>query len=171
EAGRTAVLGDPSGARFAVHQPGDCGAPDIATGPGMLCWAELYTTDAAAAGAFYRAVLSWETDRHLTIGAHVFSLVRPRGAGPADAHCAAVVQLLPGAVEAGARSEWHPYIAVLDCDATAAAVAAHGAGVVVPPADVPGVGRVALFTDPFGATFGVIAAGAAPDGTDDSQRA
>ncbi len=51
---------------------------------------------------------------------------------------------------------WHPYFGTGDCDAVVATATERGATALVPAIDVPGVGRVAMFRDPFGAVFGVI---------------
>ncbi|HEY8544039.1 MAG TPA: VOC family protein, partial [Acidimicrobiales bacterium] len=50
---------------------------------------------------------------------------------------------------------WTTYFAVPDVDGFEAAAVAHGAATLEAPADVPGVGRRALFIDPPGAVFGV----------------
>ncbi len=42
---------------------------------------------------------------------------------------------------------WVPYVAVADCDATAAAARRLGAQVIVEPTDIPDVGRVATLLD------------------------
>jgi predicted enzyme related to lactoylglutathione lyase len=54
------------------------------------------------------------------------------------------------------QPHWLPYFEVTDCDAAAATAAEQGGTVPIPPSSVEGVGRWALLTDPFGATFAVI---------------
>ena len=51
---------------------------------------------------------------------------------------------------------WGVYFQVADCDATLAKATGMGARVVVPPQDVPNVGRFAILTDPQGAHFAII---------------
>lgn len=46
---------------------------------------------------------------------------------------------------------WHPVFAVVDCDAAAARVTANGGSIVMGPETSPGVGRLAVAHDPFGA--------------------
>ena len=49
----------------------------------------------------------------------------------------------------------NPYVAVADCDASAAKAKSLGAQVVVPPEDIPKVGRLSVLIDPLGAAFAV----------------
>ena len=51
---------------------------------------------------------------------------------------------------------WLPYVSVADCDATAKRAAALGARAIVPPVDMPDVGRFAVLMDPLGAVIGAI---------------
>jgi predicted enzyme related to lactoylglutathione lyase len=53
----------------------------------------------------------------------------------------------------GARPTWIGYIGVDDVDATVAAVTADGGQVQMPAFDMPGVGRMAMVSDPQGAPF------------------
>jgi predicted enzyme related to lactoylglutathione lyase len=46
---------------------------------------------------------------------------------------------------------WVPYVAVADCNATAAAARRLGARLIVEPTEIPGVGRFATLLDPQGA--------------------
>jgi len=51
---------------------------------------------------------------------------------------------------------WQPYIGVEDCDASAATAVRLGATTLMEPQDIPDVGRIAMFADPFGARFAII---------------
>ena len=52
---------------------------------------------------------------------------------------------------------WLPYVQVADCDASVAKAQKLGAkAVVVPPTDIPNVGRFSLLLDPVGAAIAVI---------------
>lgn len=53
-------------------------------------------------------------------------------------------------------SYWLPYFAVDDCDDSASKVQSLGGMIMVPPMDVPGVGRFAVAGDPQGAVFAII---------------
>lgn len=67
-----------------------------------------------------------------------------------------IMQLQQENLDAGSGAEWHPYFGVEDCDATYAAATERGATTLFPPMHVPGVGRMAMVKDPFGATFALI---------------
>jgi len=58
--------------------------------------------------------------------------------------------------QAGEPSAWMAYFAVSDADAAASKAARLGATVVMPPTDIPDVGRFSIISDPQGAGFAVI---------------
>ncbi|MFG3283507.1 VOC family protein [Streptomyces sp. NPDC048111] len=154
-AGRMAGFTDPAGAEFAVWQPRDTDGLERVNDPGSVSWIELYTTDAEAAKAFYRTVLSWET-RDMPMGGGVeYTIAGPAGGGERTMH-GGIMQLPQGHQDAGSTSEWHPYIEVEDCDAAAATAQGLGATLIIAPMDTPGAGRIAMLLDPFGAPFAVI---------------
>lgn len=154
-AGRMAGFTDPAGAEFAVWEPRDADGLERVNEPGSVGWIELYTTDRAAAKAFYGSVLSWET-RDVPMGEGlVYTLVGPAGGGEGAVR-GGILQLGHEHLDAGSAPEWHPYFEVEDCDAALARAAEAGAIVIIPAMDVPGVGRIAMVLDPFGAPFAVI---------------
>ncbi|UQA96780.1 VOC family protein [Streptomyces halobius] len=156
-AGRLAQFTDPTGADFAVWQPGDVQGLDMVMEPNTLCWTELYTTDAAAAKDFYRSVFSWSYQDMPMGGDMVYSVVSaPSGGTEGDTGQGGIMQLSKENLAAGSTSEWHPYFGVADCDATFAAATDNGATVLIPPSNTPGVGRLAMLMDPFGAPFALI---------------
>ncbi|MFD4412129.1 MULTISPECIES: VOC family protein [unclassified Streptomyces] len=153
--GRMAGFTDPAGAEFAVWEPRDMDGLEVVNEPGTVSWIELYTTNAAAAKDFYRAVLSWET-RDMPMGPDiVYAIAGPAGGGEATMH-GGIMQLPEENVQRGSTSEWHPYFEVEDCDAVVARAQELGATVIIPAVDAEGVGRLAMFLDPFGAPFAVI---------------
>lgn len=154
--GRMAGLTDPTGADFSVWQPGRNRGLDAVGEVNTLCWTELYTTDAAAAKDFYREVLHWELLDTPMGGGTAYTLASPAGEGRDAAH-GGIMQLPPENLEAGTLSGWHPYFRVADCDGTAEAARAHGGTAMIPPTDMPGVGRLAMLADPTGARFAVLA--------------
>lgn len=153
-AGRTAAFTDPTGAEFAIWQPGEIKGLGAVTDPNTLCWTELYTTDAAAATGFYRDVFGWQTE-DVPMGPGRYTVVTPAGGG-ANASHGGIMQLPAEHLSRGSRSEWHPYFEVGDCDTTFALATSQGAAVLIPPMDAAGVGRLAMVTDPQGAVFAVI---------------
>ncbi|WP_328958868.1 VOC family protein [Kitasatospora purpeofusca] len=159
-AGRMAGFTDPTGAEFAVWEPRDTDGLDLVNEPGSVSWIELYTTDGAAARKFYGSVLAWEsTDRPMG-GGLVYTIVGPAGGegnagGGGTAH-GGILQLQQVHLDAGSTSEWHPYFEVEDCDAALVRARELGATVIIPAMDAEGVGRLAMFLDPFGAPFAVL---------------
>jgi predicted enzyme related to lactoylglutathione lyase len=153
--GRMAGFTDPTGAEFAVWEARDMDGLEVVNEPGTLSWIELYTTDAAAAKDFYRTVLSWDT-RDMPMGPDVvYSIAGPAGGGETTMH-GGIMQLPEEHMRRGSSSEWHPYFEVEDCDAVVARAQERGATVIIPAVDAEGVGRLAMFLDPFGAPFAVL---------------
>lgn len=153
--GRMAAFTDPAGADFAVWQPGETKGLEVVNAPNTLFWTELYTTDAAAAREFYRAVFSWQTEIHRMGEDADYTVLVPEGGGEDAAH-GGVLQLGQEHLDAGSVPEWHPYFLAADCDATAAAATRAGATTIIPSMEVEGIGRMAMFLDPAGAAFAVI---------------
>lgn len=111
---------------------------------GVPCWADLGTPDVDAATARYGAAMGWEFDRGgEEYGGYV--MCSRRGAAAAGI----------GPSQPGAPSAWTVYLAVDDCDATAAAVGTHGGTVLAGPFDVGTAGRMAVVQDPTGAVLGL----------------
>ncbi|MEU6119801.1 VOC family protein [Streptomyces sp. NPDC047117] len=156
-AGRLAAFTDPTGAQFAVWQPGEVKGLEAVMESNALCWTELYTTDAATAKDFYSSVFSWQY-QDLPMGeAGAYTIVVPSGVPASPAYGQGGLMQLPQEhLDHGETSEWHPYFGVDDCDATAAAATERGATALIPPVDAEGVGRLAMFRDPDGAVFAII---------------
>ena len=66
DAGRMAVVADPTGAVFSLWQPKRHIGADLVNEPGAFCWNELYTTDPNKAADFYVGLFGWTKDaRHM----------------------------------------------------------------------------------------------------------
>ena len=115
---------------------------------GLPCWFELSIADPDAAQGFYAPLFNWA---FADSGMPDFDY---RLAGPAGAMVAGVLPL--DICPPGTPPNWMIYIAVDDCDATAAQVTALGGKVWKEPADIPGTGRFAVLGDPQGAVFGIL---------------
>lgn len=113
---------------------------------GRFLWFDLYTTDPAAARAFYTAVVGW-TIQHFKDDYQMF--VAPGGA------MGGVMKLPPQAEAMGAPPHWLAYIGTPNVDETVAQVQQLGGQVYAPPFDIEDVGRCAVVADPQGATFGL----------------
>jgi len=120
---------------------------------GAFSWNELMTSDPAAASRFYGELFGWTckpTDMGGSGPYHVASLGEVPVAG---------IMAPPPAEASGASPmppAWGCYITVDDVAATVARCTALGGQQLVPPMDVPGVGRMAVLQDPQGAVFSVM---------------
>jgi predicted enzyme related to lactoylglutathione lyase len=113
--------------------------------PGVFCWADLGTTDAAAAKAFYTGLLGWEAEDLAAGDDGVYTMFRRDGRD-----VAALYEM--GAEERGELPpHWSSYVSVDDVEAVAARARELGATVVAEPFDVTDSGRMAVVRDPGGA--------------------
>jgi predicted enzyme related to lactoylglutathione lyase len=116
--------------------------------PGTPCWVELAgIPDFDAAEAFYRDLLGWEIPEQEN-SAQLGGYRRAKLNGRDVAGASPVMQ-------DGQPCEWNTYVSVEDADATVAKVRDAGGGVMVEPMDVMSMGKMAIFTDPTGAAFGI----------------
>lgn len=130
---------------------------------GQFIWYELLTNDATASKAFYDAVVGWDIQTESQFPNDY------RMIGRSDGGFAGGVLPLTDEMRAqGARPVWLGYVHVDDVDAAVAAMTADGAGTVMPPFDIPNVGRVAMITDPSGAPLYIMKP-TPPEGSPDAQ--
>ncbi|WP_042367449.1 VOC family protein [Streptacidiphilus neutrinimicus] len=147
--GRMAQFTDPQGGEFAVWQPQLTKGFDIAGVPVSLSWTELHTADAEAARGFYTSVFGWSlTDNDM--GEFTYTVA---SMGSDESSFGGLMGHFPGETV----TMWLPYFEVADCDATVAKVAELGGAVLMGPASLEGVGRMASVRDPHGSLFSVIA--------------
>jgi uncharacterized protein len=109
---------------------------------GKFTWFELVTNDIDKAKTFYTETLGWKTGS-MDMGSFQYHTLKF-----GDVPQAGLV-----APQGGAPNHWISYLAVDDVDARAKKATEHGGKVLVPPTDIPGVGRFALVADPQGARF------------------
>lgn len=121
----------------------------MANPAGAFVWYELMTPDPAAAKRFYDAVVGWNIDPESVAPGIDYRMIH-RGDG---GNAGGVLTLTDAMVEGGARPAWIGYIHAADVDAVHTAMLADGAKSMMPPWDQPGVGRLAMVTDPQGAPF------------------
>lgn len=117
--------------------------------PGVPCWVDTLQPDVEAAKRFYGELFGW-------------SFAGP-GVLPGDPPGQYYVAQLRGRDVAGIASQpsreappvpaWNTYIAVESADETAKKVKREGGQVVVKPFDALPAGRLAVLTDPAGASF------------------
>jgi predicted enzyme related to lactoylglutathione lyase len=148
DVGKMAVGMDPTGAAFAMWQPGHHIGARIANVPGTWCWNELGTNDIDAAGKFYSNLFGWGINA-MDMGGMIYTMFES-----GQKHFGGMYKITP---EMGPMPpNWMVYFAVADCDQSAEKAGSLGGKVIMPPADIPNVGRFALIQDPQGAFLGII---------------
>lgn len=120
---------------------------DNAPKHGTFCWNELMTTDTAKAGEFYSKLLGWEQTPFPGDMPYTMFKIGEQSAGGMGSITPEMGNVPP---------HWMSYITVDDVDASAKKAEELGGKVVVPPTDIPNVGRFTLVTDPTGANIGLI---------------
>jgi uncharacterized protein len=148
ELGIQAVLIDPTGAHLGAWQPGTFPGFTVLNEHGAPSWFELLTRDHAAAVAFYRSVFGWDTNVVGDSDEFRYTTMRHPGGDGELAGIMDATAFLPEGVPA----HWSVYWEVDDADATVTKVKALGGSVVMDAEDTP-YGRLAVVTDPAGATF------------------
>jgi uncharacterized protein len=147
DAGRMAIITDPTGATSKVWQPKAHKGFGVKGEPNSLCWNELLTNDTARASDFYTKLFGWTANAHT---------------GPIP-----YTEFMTGDAPAGGMMQiqgewgqvpphWGIYFAVTDCDAVEQQAKSLGGQTLVPPQDIPNVGRFATIRDPQGAVFSII---------------
>lgn len=114
---------------------------------GDFVWYELMTTDPAAAKRFYDAVVGWSIGTESVAPGIEYRMINRSDGGMAGG----VLTLTDEMCAGGARPMWMGYLHTPDVDAKVQAIKADGGGVTMEPWDQPGVGRLAMITDPSGA--------------------
>ena len=116
--------------------------------PGTFSWADVTTTDQAAAKAFYSGLFGWEAE-DMPVGDGVFYSMMQLG----GRNVAAISPQQQQQREAGVPPMWNSSVTVESADAAADRAAQLGATVHAPPFDVMDAGRMAVIQDPQGAFF------------------
>ncbi|WP_293853799.1 VOC family protein [uncultured Alsobacter sp.] len=119
-----------------------------------IIWYELLTSDHRAAADFYRVALGWDIapwQGKAGEGAMPYLMF-----GGGGAMSGGIMDFPPPALANGAPPHWSAYVMVPDTDAAAQKAASLGGQVMVPPTDIPEVGRFAVITDPQGAFINVM---------------
>ena len=116
---------------------------------GGFIWYELMTPDPAAAKRFYDAVVGWDIAENSVAPGIEYRMIGRSDGGNAGG----VLTLNDEMRENGARPVWLGYIHAADVDSAVLGIEADGGTVMMPPCDQPGVGRLAMVTDPDGAPF------------------
>ncbi len=115
---------------------------------GAFSWCELMTTDVAAAKTFYTKLFGWDTE-DMAMPGMTYTVVKAGGKGIGG------IMTIPKEAK-GMPPAWATYVTVDDVDKTAKAAEKLGAKVLMPPTDIPNVGRFCVIKDPQGAVINAI---------------
>jgi uncharacterized protein len=115
--------------------------------PGTFCWADLGTTDAEAAKAFYTGVFGWEAVDAPAGEAGTYTTFR------LDGRDVAAMYEMGEEERAALTPHWSSYVSVEDVDGLAERVRELGGEVLAEPFDVMQAGRMTAGRDPTGATL------------------
>jgi predicted enzyme related to lactoylglutathione lyase len=115
--------------------------------PGTFCWADLGTTDAEAAKAFYTRVFGWEAVDADTGAAGTYTTFKLGGRD------VAALYEMGEEERASLAPHWSSYVSVEDVDALAGRVRDLGGEVLAEPFDVMRAGRMTALRDPTGAAL------------------
>ncbi len=153
DVGRISVIQDPQGAMISMFQAGQHPGSGRWNGAAStFCWSELMTRDTAAAARFYTDLLGWSAK------------ASPLGPGMSYTEWQVGGKAVGGMIAIDPSwgpmpPHWMNYIAVTDCDGTVSTARGLGGKTIVPPTDIPNVGRFSIVSDPSGAAFAVIKLG------------
>ena len=118
--------------------------------PGALAWCQLNApaTGGDKAHSFYTKAFDWKfREDPMGMGMTYTTWLSDSGS------LGGMMPMPPGV---GAPAHWLVYFAAPDVDANVAKAKSLGGQTMVPPTDIPGVGRFAVLADPQGAAFAVV---------------
>lgn len=149
EAGRMAVIADPSGAVVCLWEAKDHIGAEVVNEHGAFSWCELITPDPGAVAPFYEALLGWtvETVPMPTGEYTVFHVAGGNEGGIAGAMAPPME---------GMPAFWGVYFTVDDASATVASARELGAQIMMDATTMAGVGTLATIVDPQGAVFSIM---------------
>ncbi len=113
---------------------------------GRVVWREIMTDDTDRAKGFYGELFGWKFE-DMPMGDMTYTIVKLGDRGLAGL----MKKPMPEAPAA-----WLSYVSVKDADLVAKTAAAEGGTVVVPPTDIPEVGRFTVFVDFAGAAVAAL---------------
>jgi predicted enzyme related to lactoylglutathione lyase len=110
---------------------------------GMFIWHDLMTTDIETSKHFYTKLFDWKLKTHPEYTELATAQGREQGG------------MMPQDPSRGIPSHWMGYVLVENVDKTTAQANELGGKTLMPPMDIPNVGRFAVIQDPQGAAFAV----------------
>jgi uncharacterized protein len=150
DVGRMALVQDPSGGTLSFWQPKKHIGAGVVQDPGSLCWNELFSTNVDAAGKFYVQTVGWKTETMDMGPMGTYTLFQRPGEGK-EGNVGGMMAMPPTMKDV--PSHWLAYFAVADIDASTKKATDLGGKTVVPPTDIPNIGRFSIIRDPQGAVL------------------
>lgn len=123
----------------------------MANPEGTPIWYELLTSDADASKAFYEEILGWKVHPPQPGDEKGYRML-----DTGNGFVGGMMQLNDTMRAKGAEPTWLFYVGVADVDATTEKARSAGATVLMPPFDLPDIGRMAMLADPQGIPFYVM---------------
>ena len=122
---------------------------------GEFCWTEISTSNIEACKAFYTEVFGWKFQQsdNTDIGMQYLEFGSGDGCGFGGMYQPSAEMCGEGEIK---PPHFMNYISVDDCDNAASRAFELGGKIVVPPMDIPQVGRFCVVEDPTGASFSMI---------------
>jgi predicted enzyme related to lactoylglutathione lyase len=141
-----AIVNDPLGATLALWQPTK---PEEPAKPavGHFVWNELTSKTPEASVKFYSQIGGFTSSKMDMGEMGTYHLLESGG----QSRAGIMAPQMPEAPHA-----WLPYVQIASADQTADKAKRLGATVVVPPTDIPNVGRFAIFVDTQGSATGIL---------------
>ena len=115
---------------------------------GAFSWFELTTSDVDGAKKYYTSLFGWDTE-DMNMNDMDYTVVKI-----GDDGLGGIMKTPPQAE--GMPPNWGVYVTVDDIDATARKAEELGGKILVPPTDIPNVGRFSVMQDPQGAVLSAI---------------
>jgi len=145
DAGRMAVIQDPTGAMFCVWEPNRHIGAAIVNAPGALTLSQLNTGDPERAIEFYSGLFGWGSEP-------IEGGDMPYWGWSNDGRLAGGMMRVPA--DMGAPPHWLNYFGIESVDDAVGRIGELGGQIVLPPTEVPG-GKIIVASDPQGAVFGL----------------
>lgn len=146
DAGRMALVEDPSGAILAAWELRRHIGASRVNDPGCMAWNELQSSDPETAAAFYSGLFGWETQPMEEDGKLVYVTISNAGWMNGG--------IMPTEQQDGVPSYWLPYFTVPSSEGAIWKALELGGEALVGPLDI-GAGRISVLRDPQGATFAI----------------
>ena len=117
---------------------------------GAFSWFELMTRDPAGSRSFYSELLGWKLEDMPMGDEEPYTVV-----GVGEEQVAGIMRM-PIEVPEHVPTHWGCYVTVDDVDVTAEIAISLGGNLLMPPTDIPGIGRFCTIKDPQGAVISFI---------------